>query len=50
VLYHQATARMCEEAPVLFLFNQPVTYATSNRVRWQARGDDWVRAWDFMPR
>lgn len=49
-LYHAATARMCEQAPVLFLFNQPVTYATSNRVTWQARGDDWLRAWDFAPR
>jgi peptide/nickel transport system substrate-binding protein len=49
-LYRQATQRMCEQAPVLFLFNQPVTYATSSRVRWQARGDDWVRAWDFVVR
>ncbi len=50
VLYHQATARMCEQSPVLWLFTQPVTYAQSNRVRWQARGDDWVRAIDFQPR
>lgn len=49
-LYRQATARMCEQSPVLFLFNQPVTYGTSSRVTWQARGDDWVRAWDFAPR
>jgi len=49
-LYRQATERMCEQAPVLFLFNQPVTYGTSNRVTWQARGDDWVRAWDFSSR
>lgn len=49
-LYAQATQRMCEEAPVLFLFTQPVTYATSNRVTWQARGDDWVRAGDIAPR
>jgi peptide/nickel transport system substrate-binding protein len=49
-LYRQATDRMCEQAPVLFLFTQPVTYGTSNRVTWQARGDDWVRAWDFAPR
>jgi peptide/nickel transport system substrate-binding protein len=49
-IYQQATAYMCEQAPVLWLFTQPVTYATSNRVRWQPRGDDWVRAWDFTPR
>jgi peptide/nickel transport system substrate-binding protein len=49
-LYAQATARMCDQAPVLFLFTQPVTYATSNRVAWQARGDDWVRASDITPR
>lgn len=46
-LYKQATERMCEQAPVLFLYTQPVTYATSTRVKWSARGDDWVRAADF---
>jgi len=49
-IYRQATEYMCEQAPVLWLFTQPVTYATTNRVQWQARGDDWVRAWDFSPR
>ncbi|MGG5823608.1 ABC transporter substrate-binding protein [Falsiroseomonas sp. HW251] len=49
-LYRQATERMCEQAPVLFLYTQPVTYGTTNRVRWLARGDDWVRAVDFVPR
>ncbi len=48
-IYRQATQRLCDQAPVLFLFNQPVTYATSKHVRWQARGDDWLRAWDFIP-
>lgn len=46
-LYKQATERMCDQAPILFLFTQPATYATSTRVKWQARGDDWVRASDF---
>lgn len=49
-IYRQATRYMCDQAPVLWLFTQPVTYATSNRVRWQARGDDWVRAVDLAPR
>ena len=48
--YRKATARMCEEAPVVFLFVQPVTYGTSKRVSWKARGDDWVRAGDFSLR
>ncbi len=48
--YRKATARMCEEAPVVFLFVQPVTYGTSRRVIWKARGDDWVRASDFALR
>ena len=49
-LYAQATQRMCEESPVIFLFTQPVTYAASNRITWQARGDDWLRASDISPR
>lgn len=49
-LYKQATARMAEQAPVLFLFNQPATYGVSNRVAWKPRGDDWVRAMDFSAR
>jgi peptide/nickel transport system substrate-binding protein len=46
-LYKQATQRMCQEAPVIFLFNQPTTYAVSSRVDWKARSDDWVRAYDM---
>lgn len=49
-VYKEATARMCDEAPVAFLFNQPLTYATSNKVEWKARGDDWVRAYDVVPK
>lgn len=49
-IYKQATVYMCDQAPVLWLFTQPVTYATSKRVAWQARGDDWIRAWDFSLR
>ncbi|WP_137176463.1 ABC transporter substrate-binding protein [Roseomonas sp. AR75] len=49
-LFNQATQRMCDQAAVLFLFVQPVTYAISPRVQWQARGDDWMRAWDLTPR
>ena len=48
-LYKQATARMCEEAPVVFLYVQPVTYGVSKRVTWHARGDDWIRAEDIAP-
>ncbi|MGE0801201.1 MAG: ABC transporter substrate-binding protein [Lautropia sp.] len=49
-IYHQATARMCEQAPIIFLFNQKTTYATSRRVDWQARADDWVRPAEMKPR
>lgn len=45
-LYAEATKRMCEEAPVVFLYAQPLTYGASKRIAWQARGDDWVRAED----
>ena len=45
--YRQATRLMCEEAPVVFLFAQPATYAYAKRVEWQPRGDDWIRAFDF---
>lgn len=45
-LYKQATKVMCEDAPVAFLFAQPLTYAVSNRIKWNVRGDDWVRAYD----
>lgn len=47
--YKTATKIMCEEAPAVFLFSQPLTYAHSDRVEWQARGDDWVRAADVTP-
>lgn len=45
--YATATDVMCREAPVIFLYQQPLTFATSERVTWSARGDDWVRAADF---
>lgn len=47
--YKTATRIMCDEAPVLFLYAQPQTYGVSKRVTWQARGDDWVRAFDMKP-
>ncbi|MGK6316627.1 ABC transporter substrate-binding protein [Neorhizobium sp. DT-125] len=46
--YRKATEVMCNEAPVIFLVAQPFTYATSPRVTWKARGDDWIRASDVM--
>ena len=49
-LLQQAGARLCEESPSLWLFTQPATYGLSNRVNWQARGDDWVLARDFALR
>lgn len=48
--YKKATEIMCREAPVIFLVAQPFTYATSPRVEWKARGDDWVRASDVTVR
>ena len=49
-LYAQATARICEQAPVIFLLVQPATYGVGNRITWHARGDDWVRAMDAAPK
>lgn len=49
-VYRQATQKMCDELPVVFLFVQPLTYGLSKRVAWKARGDDWVRATDFTLR
>lgn len=45
--YRQATARMCSEAPGLFLLAEPLVYGVSNRVRWNVRKDEWVDAEDF---
>ncbi|EPX75861.1 Dipeptide-binding protein ABC transporter, periplasmic substrate-binding protein component [Salipiger mucosus DSM 16094] len=46
-LYKTATERMCESAPILFLFQQPYTYGISDEIEWSARGDDWARAMDM---
>ncbi len=48
-LYAEATKNMCENPPVIFLFDQPFTYAMSPKISWQVRGDDWLRAYDFKP-
>ncbi|MDR7482454.1 MAG: ABC transporter substrate-binding protein [Armatimonadota bacterium] len=49
-LYKQATERMCQQAPVIFLFPQPATYAVRRTLDWKARPDDWVRAMDVRLR
>jgi peptide/nickel transport system substrate-binding protein len=46
-LYAAATSRMCDQAATGFLFGLPATYATSKRVAWKARPDDWVRPADM---
>lgn len=46
-LYHEATELMCDEAPVIFLFNQPETYAIDDRIDWDFRSDSWIRAMDM---
>lgn len=48
-LYHKANEVMCREAPVAFLWTQPITYATSPRVQWKPRADELIRAVDFKP-
>lgn len=45
--YRIATERICSQAPVIFLYEQPFTFATSTRLQWHARADDWVRAYDM---
>lgn len=47
--YAKAADIMCEEAPVIFLYSQPATYAVSKRISYTPRGDDWVRAFDMNP-
>jgi len=47
--YAAATERLCSQAPVIFLYEQPFTYGISHRIRWHARGDDWLRAFDMSP-
>jgi peptide/nickel transport system substrate-binding protein len=49
-LYRQITEKMCNASPLLFLFFTPVTYGERNDIRWNARGDDWVRAMDVTTR
>lgn len=49
-LYKQATERMCQQAPVIFLFPQPATYGVRKTLDWKARPDDWVRAIDVQLR
>ena len=48
-LYAKATKRMCEQAPAIFLFNQPDTYVHTKKVMWKARGDEMIRAYDMKP-
>ncbi|MBN6151868.1 hypothetical protein JR065_16090 [Xanthomonas sp. AmX2] len=48
-IYHRAEAHLCEQAPVIFLYAQPATWAASPRIHWQPRGDDWIRAYDIAP-
>lgn len=49
-LYKQTAELLCEQAPFLFLFDQPLIYATSNRVEWAPRNDDWLLYGDFKVR
>ncbi len=46
-LYHQATEVMCDDPPVIFMFNQPLTVGISNRVDWTPRSDGWMRAFEM---
>lgn len=45
-LYKQATASFCDHPAHIVLFDQPTTFALSDRISWAARPDDWFRAWD----
>ncbi|WP_312794758.1 ABC transporter substrate-binding protein [Tianweitania sp.] len=46
-IYAEATKLMCDQAASVFLYQQPATFGVSNKVTWQPRGDDWVRAFDM---
>lgn len=48
VAYKEAAKLMCDEAPMIFLFPQPLIYATSKETTWHARGDEWVQYYDFQ--
>ena len=45
--YMQATQIMCEQAPVVFMYTEPATYAHAKRVLMTPRGDGWLRAFDM---
>ncbi|MEZ7137830.1 ABC transporter substrate-binding protein [Komagataeibacter sp. SM21] len=47
--YAAATRTMCTQAPVVFLYIEPATYAYSKRISLVPRGDGWVRAFDMKP-
>lgn len=47
--YKKATEVMCDQAPAIFLYTQPATYAYAKDITWTPRGDDWVRAFDMHP-
>ncbi len=48
VAYKEAAKILCDEAPMIFLFPQPLIYATSKGTTWHARGDEWVQYYDFQ--
>lgn len=48
-LYREITTKLCEEPPMVYLFEQPIIYAQRDAIEWQARGDDFLRAMDMTP-
>jgi peptide/nickel transport system substrate-binding protein len=49
-MYRKLTEQLCNASPSIFLFFTPITYAHARDIVWQARGDDWVRAFEIRQR
>lgn len=48
-LYQRAAEIFCADPAHIVLFNQPLSYGEALDIQWQARGDDWWRAYDVLP-
>lgn len=48
-LYQQANRRLYDQAAVLYLFNEPQTYAYKKSLDWVPRAEQWLRPYDVKP-
>jgi len=48
-LFRKANDYLYDQAQVIYLFNEPLTYAYSKSLSWVPRGEQWLRPFDFTP-